>query len=161
MIKYFTFLLFLFAGQCLGQLGTQINYPVSNDTVQPGQKVDIAYGYQNMGNGTYKVDVDLWQDSALSILAQNIAQNVSVTGGNSTGTQLAFYLNSTYGWTVPHGLNSTVYLTVTTKADLAYSSVDISMRSRGIVLHVNSGYQHMPQQFSLFAFVMIVLCFLL
>ncbi|KAI8377322.1 hypothetical protein BD560DRAFT_390771 [Blakeslea trispora] len=131
---------------CLAQLGTQINFPHSNDTIQPGQKINVAYGYQNMGNGTYEVDIDVWQDNARSILAKNIAQNVSVTSGNSTGTRLDFYLNSTYEWTVPHGLNNTVYLTVTTKADLA-SSLHLSMQSRGIVLHVNSAHITVPHSF--------------
>ncbi|OBZ89327.1 hypothetical protein A0J61_02612 [Choanephora cucurbitarum] len=144
---FFTLLLLPY---CFAQLGTQIYFPNSNDTVKPGQKIDIAYGYQNMGNGTYKVDIDVWQDSARSILAENIAQNVSVAPGNSTGTRLDFYLNNTYGWTVPHGLNSTVYLTVTTKADLA-SSLHLSMQSRGIMLHVNSAHITIPHFLWLFA----------
>lgn len=135
----------LFFYQCSAQLGTEITYPLSNDTITPGQKLDILYHYQNMGNGSYTIDVDLWQDNAVSILAKNIATNVSVPSGTSVGTKIAFYLNSTYAWTVPKGLNETVYLTITTKPQLE-SKLDLSMRSRPIVLHVNAGIINMPIQ---------------
>lgn len=87
--------------------------------------------------------IDLWQDNTASILDKNISTNVFVPSGTSAGASLAFYLNATYGWNVPHGLNETVYLTVTTKPQLTYSSVDLSMRSRPIVLHVNAGIMNM------------------
>ncbi|CAO0789414.1 unnamed protein product [Mucor circinelloides] len=144
---------------CAAQLGTQINFPITNSTIEPGQKIDIAYGYQNMGNGSYVVDIDLWQDNTLTSLAKNIDHDVPVPAGNSTGTQLNFYLNSTYSWSVPHGLNKTVYLTVTTKPKLSYSNVNLSMRSRAIVLHVNAGIMNLPmEKLGLAALSMLVLC---
>lgn len=135
----------LFFYQCSAQLGTAITYPISNDTVTPGQKIDIQYHYQNMGNGSYTVDVDLWQDNGVSILAKNIATDVSVPSGTSAGTKLDFSLNATYTWTVPKGLNETVYLTVTTKPDLE-NKLAFTMRSRPIVLHINAGLMNMPIQ---------------
>ncbi|CAO3646953.1 unnamed protein product [Mucor hiemalis] len=134
----------LFFYQCSAQLGTTILSPTQNSTVSPGQKVDILYQYQNMGNGTYVVDVNLWQDNAADTLAKNIATNVSVASGTSAGTKLAFYYNATYTWTVPHGLNSTFYLTVTTKPQLAYNSAQLVMRSRPVVLHTSAGILNMP-----------------
>ncbi|KAF1805265.1 hypothetical protein V8B55DRAFT_1493017 [Mucor lusitanicus] len=150
--------MFVLITACAAQLGTQINFPISNSTIEPGQKIDIAYGYQNMGNGSYVVDIDLWQDNTLTSLAKNIDKDVSVASGNSTGTQLNFYMNSTYSWSVPHGLNKTVYLTVTTKSKLSYSNVDLSMRSRAIVLHVNAGIMNLPmEKLGLAALSMLVL----
>lgn len=157
----FLFLLVTIFTLCSAQLGVEINDPISNSTIEPGQKIDIKYGYQNMGNGTYTVDIDLWQDNALSELSRNIDKNVSVTSGNSKGTKLEFYLNSTYGWTVPRGLNSTVYLTVTAKTQLAFSNVDLSMRSRAIVLHVNAGLQNLPMhQWAFLVLSLVVLAFI-
>jgi hypothetical protein len=145
---------------CSAQIGAQINSPVTNSTIEPGQKIDIQYGYENMGNGSYMVDIDLWQDSASSELARNIDTNVSVASGNSAGTKLDFYLNATYGWTVPRGLNSTVYLTVTAKSRLA-SNLTLSMRSRSILLHVNSGLQNLPMhQWAFLALAVSVLAFI-
>ncbi|KAL9549651.1 hypothetical protein MBANPS3_005109 [Mucor bainieri] len=136
---------FVLITACAAQIGTQINFPISNSTIQPGQKIDIAYGYQNM-------------DNTLTTLAKNIDHDVSVPSGNSTGTQLEFFLNATYGWSVPHGLNKTVYLTVTTKSKLSYSSVDLKMRSRAIVLHVNAGLMNLPmEKLGLAALSMLVL----
>ncbi|CEP17576.1 hypothetical protein [Parasitella parasitica] len=149
--------IFVFIAACSAQIGTQVNFPITNSTIVPGQKIDIAYGYQNMGNGSYVVDLDLWQDNTLTLLAKNIDTNVPIPSGNSTGTQLDFFLNSTYSWSVPHGLNKTVYLTVTTKSKLSYSSVDLSMRSRAIVLHVNAGIMNLPmQKLSLVALSMLI-----
>ncbi|KAI8987826.1 hypothetical protein BDF20DRAFT_291201 [Mycotypha africana] len=141
---FFVAILGFFVSCIFAQLGTQINYPAFNDTIQPGQKIDIAYGYQNMGNGSYSVVIDLWQDNTLTTLAKNIAQDVDVPPGNSTGTHLQFYLNATYSWSVPHGLNKTVYLTVTTKPKLSYSKEELSMRSRAVLLHVNAGIRQLP-----------------
>lgn len=150
---------FVFITACSAQIGTEVNFPITNSTIEPGQKIDIAYGYQNMGNGSYVVDIDLWQDNSLSLLAKNIDTDVSIPSGNSTGTQLSFFLNSTYSWSVPHGLNQTVYLTVTTKSKLSYSNVDLSMRSRAIVLHVNAGIMNLPmQKLGLAALSIFVLC---
>lgn len=134
----------LFFYQCSAQLGTTIISPVQNATVNPGEKVDILYQYQNMGNGSYVIDVDLWQDNAAETLAKNIATNVSIASGTSAGTKLAFYYNATYTWTVPHGLNSTFYLTVTTKPKLVYNNAQLVMRSRPVVLHTSAGILNMP-----------------
>lgn len=104
--------------------------------------------------------IDLWQDNTASILDKNISTNVFVPSGTSAGASLAFYLNATYSWNVPHGLNETVYLTVTTKPQLTYSSVDLSMRSRPIVLHVNAGIMNMPlHKFGLLALSIGILFF--
>ncbi|KAI9469123.1 MAG: hypothetical protein EXX96DRAFT_590519 [Benjaminiella poitrasii] len=125
---------------CSAQLGTEINSPVTNSTIEPGEKVKIEYSYQNMGSGDYTVDIDLWQDQTLTTRSLSIASDVSVKSGNSTGTQLEFFMNATYdNWKVPRGLNKTVYLTVTTKPTLSFSNVTMSMRSRAIILHVNAG----------------------
>lgn len=157
LIQAFFFTLFFY--QCSAQLGTEITYPITNATVSPGQKVEILYNYQNMGNGSYTVDLDLWQDNAVSILARNIATNVSVESGTSVGTNIAFFLNSTYTWTVPKGLNETVYLTVTTKPQLE-SKLNLSMRSRPIVLHISAAFMNMPiQKLSLLALSIGVLFF--
>ncbi|KAI7904492.1 uncharacterized protein BX663DRAFT_502576 [Cokeromyces recurvatus] len=134
------FIIYTYISTCLAQLGTEINLPLTNSTVKPGEVVKIDYTYQNMGNGVYTVNIDLWQDQTLSVRSLSIASNVSVKPGNSTGTQLPLYLNATYdNWKVPHGLNETVYLTVTTKPQLSFSNVTLTMRSRAIVLHVNAG----------------------
>lgn len=144
MKSLFTLLL-LFVSACSAQLGTQINTPAWNSTIKPGDKIDIQFGYQNMGSGTYTVDIDVWTDNTLKTLAKNVVEDYSVPPGNSTGTQLKFYLNSTYTWKVPHGFNETVYLTVTTKPNLTYNAANYSMRSRAVLLHVNSAFVNMPK----------------
>jgi hypothetical protein len=128
---------------CSAQLGAEIHFPIANSTIEPGQKIEIQYSYNNMGNGTYTVDIDLWQDAGLTQLARNIDTNVSVHSGNSAGTKLEFRLNATYEWTVPRGLNSTVFLSVKPKLRLD-TNLDASMRARGIMLHVNAGLRNLP-----------------
>ncbi|KAI8886835.1 hypothetical protein K501DRAFT_243441 [Backusella circina FSU 941] len=148
-----TLVLVLFFYQCSAQLGTTIYTPVSNDTVYPGQEVDTAFSYANIGTGNYSINVDLWQDAAATSLAKNIASNVTVQGGNSTGNQVAFTINSTYTWTVPEGLNETVYLTVTTYPNSNFFKT--TMRSRPLLIHVSGAIINEPfQKWSLFA-----LCF--
>jgi hypothetical protein len=143
----------LFVYQCSAQLGTTIYTPVSNDTVSPGQQVDTEFSYANIGTGNYSINVDLWQDAGATSLAQSIASNVTVQGGNSTGNQVAFTINSTYTWTVPEGLNETVYLTVTTYPNSNFFKT--TMRSRPLLLHISGAIVNEPlQKWSLFA-----LCF--
>jgi hypothetical protein len=137
--------LLLFISTCLAQLGTEINSPLSNSTIKPGDKIEIDFGYQNMGTGTYSIDVNVWTDNTLKTLSTSVANDYSIPAGNSTGTQLAFFLNSTYSWTVPHGLNETVYLTVTTNVNLTTNANNYTMRSRAIVLHVNVGLVNIPK----------------
>lgn len=148
MAKSFVgFLFFLFVTACSAQLGTQINSPAYNSTIKPGDKIDIQFGYQNMGSGIYTVDIDVWTDNTLRTLAKNVVENYSVPPGNSTGTQLAFYKNASYTWSVPHGFNETIWLTVTTKPNLTYNAANYSMRSRAIKLNVNAGAINMPTHY--------------
>ncbi|KAI9351626.1 hypothetical protein BD770DRAFT_393681 [Pilaira anomala] len=153
------FIFTLFFSQCLAQLGTEILSPTYNTTVNVGDKIQIQYQYQNMGNGSYLVDVDLWNNGAADNLAKNIAKDVSVQSGNSAGTKLAFHLNATYEWTVPKGLNDTLYLTVTAKPELE-TKIGLSMRSRPILIHINSAITNLPiQKLSLFALALFVVFF--
>lgn len=77
------------------QLGPIVLSPVQNQTVPSGGKIDIVYQYQNVGTGNYTVDIQLWQDAAVTIPISNITTNHNVKSGNSSGVQVSFVLNDT------------------------------------------------------------------
>jgi hypothetical protein len=128
--------------QVNAQLGPEILSPAQNDTVPAGQNVDIVYRYQNMGTGNYTIDVALWGDAGVTTLIQNITTDHPVEGGNSTGVHLDFLMNDTYTMKVPHGLNSTFWLTVTENAVTTGFPKGLRLRSRPVMLHT-SGSQHL------------------
>ncbi|KAI8987758.1 hypothetical protein BDF20DRAFT_852086, partial [Mycotypha africana] len=136
---YFVLLILFFSNISLiaAQLGPQIISPEQNGTVPAGGKVDIVYRYQNMGKGNYTVDIQLWQDAAVTIPISNIAIDHGIKSGNSTGVHLAFLLNDTYTWSVPHGLNKTFWLTVTETAETAFYKEGLRLRSRPVLLHTS------------------------
>ncbi|KAI7894904.1 uncharacterized protein EV154DRAFT_497348 [Mucor mucedo] len=120
------------------QLGPEIISPVQNATVEPGQKIDIVYQYQNMGAGNYTIDVQLWQDAAVSIPINDVVIDQPIASGNSSGVKVSFLLNSTYSWKVPHGLNETFWLTVTEGAQTPFYSKGVNLRSRPVMLHTSA-----------------------
>ncbi|GAA5794909.1 hypothetical protein EDC94DRAFT_591912 [Helicostylum pulchrum] len=120
------------------QLGPKVVTPMQNATVDPGSKVDIVYEYQNLGTGDYSVDIQLWQDAAVSIPISDVVINEPITAGNSSGIKVAFTLNSTYTWKVPRGLNSTFWLTVTGNARTALYKNGVNLRSRPVMLHTSA-----------------------
>ncbi|CEP10557.1 hypothetical protein [Parasitella parasitica] len=131
------------------QLGPSILSPEQNATVPVGGKVDIIYRYQNMGTGNYSVDIQLWQDAAVTIPISNITIDHKIKSGNSSGVQVDFLLNDTYTWSVPHGLNRTFWLTVTEKAETAFYTKGISMRSRPVMLHPSPATMNSPVSYAI------------
>lgn len=125
------------------QVGPQITSPEYNGTITPGETLSIQYNYQNMGNGNYTVDIAVWLDASATQLAANITTDHEIKSGNSTGVALNYTLSDSYDWNVPHGLNETVYLTVTEKANTDYN-MSLQLRSRPIMLHVNGGAVALP-----------------
>ncbi|KAG1461329.1 hypothetical protein G6F56_005753 [Rhizopus delemar] len=138
---------------CAAQLGAEIFKPESNDTISPGEKVNTQFQYNNMGVGQYTLDVNLWKDNGLNDLAYAVAHGIPLPSGNSTGTHVDFYMNSTYSWTVPHGLNETVYLTVHT--NITSSTSNLTLRSAPIMLHVNSALSLIPSNL-LLVFILVL-----
>lgn len=120
------------------QLGPEIISPAQNETVEPGKKIDIVYQYQNMGVGNYTIDVQLWQDAAVSIPINDVVIDQPIASGNSSGVKVSFLLNSTYSWKVPHGLNDTFWLTVTEGAQTAFYKKGVNLRSRPVMLHTSA-----------------------
>lgn len=120
------------------QLGPVVLSPEQNATVPAGGKVDIVYRYQNIGTGNYSVNIQLWQDAAVTIPISDVAMNQTIKPGNSSGVQVSFLLNDTYTWKVPHGLNSTFWLTVTETAQTAFYKSGIDLRSRPVMLHTSA-----------------------
>ncbi|RCH89497.1 hypothetical protein CU098_007936 [Rhizopus stolonifer] len=121
------------------QLGPVVLSPAQNGTIPAGGKIDIVYQYQNIGTGNYSVDIQLWQDGAVSIPISDVAKNHEIKPGNSTGAKVNFYLNDTFTWNVPHGLNSTFWLTVTESAQTSFYKKGVSLRSRPVMLHTSAG----------------------
>ncbi|KAL0144742.1 glycoside hydrolase superfamily [Mucor lusitanicus] len=131
------------------QLGPAILSPEQNATVPVGGKVDIVYRYQNMGTGNYSVDIQLWQDAAVTIPISNITIDHEIKGGNSSGVKVNFLMNDTFTWSVPHGLNRTFWLTVTEKAETAFYTKGISLRSRPVMLHPSSAIMNSPASYAI------------
>ncbi|KAG2181845.1 hypothetical protein INT44_008661 [Umbelopsis vinacea] len=98
----------------LAQEGPRIVSPASNQTFSPGSSVDITFQYQNLGTGNYSVDIYAINSLSNPVPVVNITTGHDVPDGNSTGSQLEFYMNYTYsGWKIPHNtLNSTFWIVV-------------------------------------------------
>ncbi|OBZ87406.1 hypothetical protein A0J61_04540 [Choanephora cucurbitarum] len=124
------------------QLGPVVLSPEQNATVPAGGKMDIVYQYQNVGNGSYSVDIQLWQDAAATIPISDVVKDQEIKAGNSSGVKVNFYLNTTYSWNVPHGLNKTFWLTVTETAETKLYAKGISLRSRPVMLHTSAAKLH-------------------
>lgn len=120
------------------QLGPVVLSPEQNATVPAGGKVDIVYRYQNIGTGNYSVDIQLWQDAAVTIPISDVELGHEIKPGNSSGVHVSFLLNDTYTWKVPRGLNSTFWLTVTEKAQTAFYKNGVNLRSRPVMLHTSA-----------------------
>jgi hypothetical protein len=133
-----TVLLSLLGQSVKAQLGPSVISPEQNATVPAGGKIDIVYRYLNVGTGNYSVDIQLWQDAAITIPISDIVMDHKVKPGNSSGVKLNFYLNDTYTWKVPRGLNSTFWLTVTERAQTAIVKNGDGLRSRPVMLHTSA-----------------------
>ncbi|KAI8373797.1 hypothetical protein BD560DRAFT_393562 [Blakeslea trispora] len=131
-------LLGLFMSAAYAQLGPVVLSPEQNATVPAGGKMDIVYQYQNIGNGSYSVDIQLWQDAAATIPISDVVKDQEIKPGNSSGVKASFYLNNTYSWNVPHGLNKTFWLTVTEAAETKLYAKGVSLRSRPVMLHTSA-----------------------
>ncbi|KAL9545222.1 hypothetical protein MBANPS3_007250 [Mucor bainieri] len=118
------------------QLGPAILSPEQNATVPVGGKVDIVYRYQNMGTGNYSVDIQLWQDAAVTIPISNITIDHEIKGGNSSGVK-------------------TFWLTVTEKAETAFYTNGISLRSRPVMLHPSSAIMNSPASYAILSILAI------
>ncbi|KAI7907795.1 glycoside hydrolase superfamily [Cokeromyces recurvatus] len=119
------------------QLGPTIIKPEQNATVPAGGQFDIVYEYQNMGTGNYSIDIQVWQDAAVSLPIFDIVKDHKIKSGNSSGIQISFRMNDSYTWKVQRGLNQTFWLTVTETAQTAFYSKGISLRSRPVLLHTS------------------------
>lgn len=120
------------------QLGPEITSPEQNATVEAGKSIDIVYQYQNIGTGNYSIDIQLWQDAAVTIPISDVVMGQAITAGNSSGVKVSFTLNSTYSWKVSHGLNSTFWLTVTESAKTPFYTKGVNLRSRPVMLHTSA-----------------------
>ncbi|KAI9483022.1 MAG: hypothetical protein EXX96DRAFT_556557 [Benjaminiella poitrasii] len=119
------------------QLGPVIISPEQNATIPAGGKVEISYQYQNMGTGNYSVDIQLWQDAAVTTPISDIVRDHAIKSGTSSGVKISFVMNDTYSWNVQHGLNKTFWLTVTETAQTAFYPKGIALRSRPVLLHTS------------------------
>ncbi|CEG73971.1 hypothetical protein RMATCC62417_09252 [Rhizopus microsporus] len=143
MVRLYQLVAFcIFFHQCAAQLGAKIFYPENNATITPGEKINTQFRYNNMGPGQYTLDINLWKDSAARELAYNVAKGISLPEGNISGTHNDFSMNGTYSWTVPHGLDELIYLTV--HANVTHQGSVLTMRSNFVMLHVNSALSHLP-----------------
>ncbi|CAO3610480.1 unnamed protein product [Mucor hiemalis] len=144
------------------QLGPPILSPVQNATVPVGGNVDIVYQYQNMGTGNYSIDIQLWQDGAITELISNVTTNHEIKPGNSSGVKVMFTMNDTYTWKVPHGLNSTFWLTVTANSQTKFYPKGLAVRSRPVMLHPSAASLSRPSSIALLlvmSFIAIVAMF--
>ncbi|CAO3642973.1 unnamed protein product [Cunninghamella blakesleeana] len=130
------------------QVGPVIISPASNATVTPGKKLNIEYQYPNMGAGDYKINIDLWQDASSTQLISNLASNVSIPPGNSTGVNLKTNLSSSYEVTLPNNLNFTFYLTITQLTQTTGGLGSFGVSSFPVMLH-SAAMTHLPQSLSL------------
>ncbi|KAI9250774.1 hypothetical protein BY458DRAFT_524276 [Sporodiniella umbellata] len=144
------FLLIFFFAFAQAQLGGMILSPKMNDTVQVDHNTDIVFQYENMGVGTYTVDIQVWQDAAASILWDNITIGRTVKSGNSSGVNVPFVYNDTYTWKVPHGLNDTFWLTVNEHSVTPFHTNGVSLRSRPLMLHTSNARSLLPSLLLLF-----------
>lgn len=144
------------------QLGPPVLSPEQNATVPVGGNVDIVYQYQNMGTGNYTVDIQLWQDGAVTELISNITTNHPIKPGNSSGVKIMFTMNDTYTWKVPRGLNSTFWLTVTATSQTKFNPNGMRIRSRPVMLHPSAASLSKPSSIALLftmAFIAILAMF--
>jgi hypothetical protein len=132
----------LFSHSADAQVGPQIFSPANNATVNPGEKTPIQFAYQNMGTGVCKVNIALWEDASAKIKIQDVVTNYTLAPGNSSGAQIAFTMNGTYDWYVPHGMNFTFYLTVTEATDTELGN--FSLQSFPIMLHPSAAWAVLP-----------------
>ncbi|CAO3597576.1 unnamed protein product [Absidia cylindrospora] len=145
-----SFLIMCFSKVSLAQVGPQINSPVNNATVNPGDKVPIQFSYQNMGAGACSVNIALWQDASATEKIQDVVTDYEVGAGNSSGVQIDFTKNATYDWYVPHGMNFTFYLTVTETTSTEIGN--FSLQSFPLMLHPSSSWAVLPN----FAFALVL-----
>ncbi|KAI8380962.1 uncharacterized protein BYT42DRAFT_564785 [Radiomyces spectabilis] len=139
----FLFLVTLGALMATAQMGPEITNPKRNATINAGEKINIDFEYQNLGTGEYSVDISLWLDPSFETLLQNITTNHEIDSGNSTGVHLDMTQNATYEWKVPHGLNDTVYLTVTEYVQTT-AFKNLRVHSAPVMLHFSAGTIHLP-----------------
>ncbi|ORX61410.1 hypothetical protein DM01DRAFT_1342406 [Hesseltinella vesiculosa] len=132
-----------FLGLCLAQLGPDITSPANNATVDPGKKVTIDFQYQNLGTGTYTVDIALWQDARGESKIQDVVQGYSLPNADSSGVTVPFYYNGSYDWWVPHGMNFSFYLSVTEHA-YTQAAGNITVTSQYLMLHPSSAWSMLP-----------------
>ncbi|KAI9278508.1 hypothetical protein BDA99DRAFT_492322 [Phascolomyces articulosus] len=149
----------------LAQVGPKVTSPEFNATVTPGDKITIAYEYQNVGTGNYTLEINLWKDMGRRNLLRNIVKDDPIEGGNSTGTQINFTLSATYDWKVPGDLTEKVqndegeevdeavdmfYLDVSTTAQTHFFE-NLELKSRPVRLHYNAGALTLPNNLLLLA----------
>ncbi|KAI8990196.1 hypothetical protein BDB01DRAFT_780389 [Pilobolus umbonatus] len=125
-------------GRCKAQIGPKIFVPEQNQTVEAGEKSEISYQYSNLGDGDYKIDIQLWKDSAVTVPIQDIVIDYPIQPGNSTGVQVPFTYNATYTWKVPKGLDEIFWMTLTCKTVTPLYPKGVVMRSRPVLLHTSA-----------------------
>lgn len=135
-------MMILFSHSAEAQVGPQIFSPANNATVNPGEKIPIQFAYQNMGTGVCKVNIALWEDASAKLKIQDVVTDYTLNPGNSSGAHVAFTMNGTYDWSVPHGMNFSFYLTVTEVTDTALGN--FSLQSFPIMLHPSAAWAVLP-----------------
>ncbi|KAI8340213.1 hypothetical protein BC941DRAFT_419747 [Chlamydoabsidia padenii] len=146
MLFRLTILVCLLLALVKAQVGPVITEPANNATVSPGKTLSIAYSYPNLGPGTYTVDVNLWQDAAVTQLIQNLLTGVSVPEGSSNGTSNAFNTSTTINVDMPSNLTDTFYLTLHQHVKTQNGNAP-AVRSFPLMLH-SAAMSHIPQSMS-------------
>jgi hypothetical protein len=142
----FTVLASLMLALTSAQVGPVITDPPNNATVSPGKTLNVAYAYPNLGPGTYTVDVNIWQDAAVSQLIQNLRTGVSVPAGISNGTNNAFNTSTTIEVNMPSNLTDTFYLTLHQHVETQNGQAP-TVRSAPLMLH-SAAMSNLPKSLS-------------
>ncbi|KAI9005824.1 hypothetical protein CLU79DRAFT_780909 [Phycomyces nitens] len=158
MIAYLLIALLALVCRVAAQVGPTITFPPENGTITAGETLEIKYTYPNMGTGNYSVDIAIWEDPSATQNILNITTNEAIPSGNSTGFTLAFNLTSSYKWKVPHGLNETIYLTVTEYAKTSFFFPE--QRSAPMMLHVSAAFAFLPSPAISLLFVSMAILYL-
>ncbi|CAO3644858.1 unnamed protein product [Cunninghamella echinulata] len=147
-----TILVGLMVALAQAQLGPTITSPPSNATISPGQKVNIEYHYPNMGEGDYRINIDLWEDASAKQHITNLASNVQLPPINNTGTNLASNISASYEVTFPKDLNFTFYLTIN---QIAQTRMPFNASSAPLMLH-SAAMSNLPQSLPLLLTIALV-----
>ncbi|ORX60354.1 hypothetical protein DM01DRAFT_1332511 [Hesseltinella vesiculosa] len=145
-LQYILVLLGMMLAITQAQVGPTIYSPAENSTIAPNQKLNINFSYQNLGTGTYTLDVSFWQDPSASQLIATVLTGSSLPSGSSSGTTIAFSMNGSVSVTAPSSLNETFYMTLTEHVS-TQGNQNVSVKSMPMMLH-SGAMAHLPTSLS-------------